>query len=175
MTCACAWHPKRASRSSSVRLSRNGRSGEASRIPTLTPASVRAKASVSTQSADTIEARPKRARAGDGPNARIRWKGAARTFAPLAPGDCSDSSNPAVSRRSNRCAKTAPFAEKQESRPARLLVVRRRRLPGRARGVCSCTKGEVGPHEHSTLYAKCVRLVRRGTARVRSRGYPATA
>ena len=43
-------------------------------------------------------------------------------FAPLAPGDGSDSSNPTASPPSNRCAKTAPFWE-AGAHPARLLVV----------------------------------------------------
>jgi Transposase, Mutator family len=41
-------------------------------------------------------------------------------------GRCSDSSISAVSERSNRCAKTAPFAERQQPQPARLLVVKGR-------------------------------------------------
>ena len=66
--------------------------------------------------------RPKRARVAYGPTARIRWKGAASMFAPLAPGDGSDSSNPTASPPSNRCAKIAPFWE-AGAHPARLLVV----------------------------------------------------
>jgi hypothetical protein len=47
-----------------------------------------------------------------GPNARIRWKGAASTFAPLAPGDCSDSSKAGASRASAQTIASAKWQER---------------------------------------------------------------
>ena len=81
-------------------------------------------AGVSGGPAERTCGRPKRARAAYGPSVRIRRKGAASMFAPLAPGDCSDSSDSAASGYAKRCPRTAPLPRTQASPPALLVVVR---------------------------------------------------
>jgi hypothetical protein len=86
---------------------RSGRAGAACVAPCHTPAYVRGIRASAAGSAGP-RPRPERARAAYGPDARIRGKGAACTFALHAPDGCSDSSDRAARGSTCRHSRAAP-------------------------------------------------------------------
>jgi hypothetical protein len=87
--------------------------------------------------------RPKRARATYGPNARIRARGAASTFAPLAPDDCSDSREAVV--REGPWSVCCCFSKQLRPPPRGYGRHARRAAPTTARGGGVSTRAPTGP------------------------------